>query len=317
MIMGEYPSSLPLLVASTFSSTSLQETTTNRVRYLPNLEPYKFDTSVKDRITLLASTQAEPGYTNLGFNLTRFASVFRTEPLGYGTRRQYSPPQTQPSINTYQYADARPILSPAASTFTPGSPPTNVYAPKPQANGIPTPTTSSLKTPSPAPSTGSVSWASVGGPAGSKNISIAPSKPTAPAARRYILYNAAGERIDEKLPKPDPGSRHKLDGRIQRGKLCNNWHLNGKCANGVNCNFGHEPPLSEGERNAFKQIVRKTKCGNGLECNNTSCYLGHQCPNPVCQRPDCFFEDLHGIDSVPTMRMYDDGEVDIIKGGEA
>lgn len=49
--------------------------------YLHNLREHAGDPDAKERIVLLETTPAEPGFLNLGFPMIRLNSVFRSEPL--------------------------------------------------------------------------------------------------------------------------------------------------------------------------------------------------------------------------------------------
>ena len=307
---------------SRLPSASTLMISANISRYLPNLEPYKRDANIKTRITLLESTPAEWAYQNLGFQIARFNSVFRSEPLPDG-RRHYSPVQASTSISARPPSPSRHAFSPSANTFHPkhssGSYheaehdpkastsrrdggvtvtyPSRPVAPAHNTSADSNNTTIIGKAPSPV----NVPWAQVGGPAGSKTINIGSAKSN--PVKKGILYNEHNQRIDEKLPKPDPIAENKLKMRVQqKGKLCNNWHLKGKCANGANCHYNHEPALTDGEKLAFRHRVRTTPCPRGLECPDVNCYLGHQCPLPNCMRSNCFFDELHGIDQTPVMK---------------
>lgn len=112
---------------------------------------------------------------------------------------------------------SRPALqSPIASTMRPPmSTHTNAlpFIPKP---GSPAPSTESIT------SAGGSTWGTIAKGSGlnaNKSISIASKKVP---ARRFILLNMHDERLDEKLPDPDPGAEARYAKRMEiHGKVRN------------------------------------------------------------------------------------------------
>ena len=49
--------------------------------YLPTLDPYKRDQNTGPRISLLETLPIQPGFTQLGFKVVQFPTVFRSDPL--------------------------------------------------------------------------------------------------------------------------------------------------------------------------------------------------------------------------------------------
>lgn len=130
--------------------------------YLPNLETYKHDEAVSSRITLVESTPAQPGYSNLNMKTIRLDSVFRTTPLP--DRVIMAPP---------------PPISPASSAQPSPAP---VPPPAARAPVITLPVLTKSSTP-PEEST----WASVGKSGNTETrISIASNK----KSQRYIIFNS-------------------------------------------------------------------------------------------------------------------------------
>ena len=117
---------------------------------------------------------------------------------------------------------------------------------------------------SPAPSTSSTSWATVGkNGIAEKNISIAPKK-TAP--RKYVLLNREDQRLDEKLVRPDKAAVDSLNARLlNKGKVCNDYHLLGVCRT-QHCPYAHEPKLSSMEQLALRHKARNKLCQAYDEC---------------------------------------------------
>ncbi|KAL9053549.1 MAG: hypothetical protein Q9162_004716 [Coniocarpon cinnabarinum] len=309
--------------------------------YIPNLNPYRKDPAVTSRLTLLETTPAEWQYRELGFDVTRFPSVFRNTPLP--EHRQVSPPQ--PTI--------QPILSPSANAFVPNG---NVFSPSPAPARLPSPVASS-KPPTPAPNgtaSGLKTYATVGGPTDTRTLDVKAGNVN--KKKKVIYYNEEGVRLDpvrsyrryrcphcanhfahfQIIPRADSVQDGKFKSRVAAtGKLCNNYHLRGNCYNGSACQYSHDPPISEGERLAFRHRVRTTLCPKGSQCDDFDCYLGHNCPFGdregasqeksyfytlkqnrktvltkalgKCSKPDtCSFYELHGIDYVPKQK-YTEG----------
>jgi len=239
--------------------------------YLPTLESYRHDPSIASRISLLESTQAQPGFQALNLTMTRFSSVFRSEPL---------PDKPPALINAFSNA-----FTPASTTAP------AVISTMPAA-------TTSTKTATPPPAAPASDWATVGKTTGiSKTISIAPTKGGS-KQRRAILLNQYEERLDPKLANPDRASQESFSDRISKKKVCNFWHLSGNCEN-YHCPYSHEPKLSQMELLALRHRTRKITCPISSDCRDIDCYLGHMCNNDYCYYGDnCHFADTHGMDKV-------------------
>lgn len=105
------------------------------------------------------------------------------------------------------------------------------------------------------------------------NISVAPSATTKTnTKKKYAYYNEAGQRLDLPLPTKDPAAVASLEARMKKvgKKMCNHWHLGGKCENGNFCMFQHEPKLTPGELNALRYKTRSLACKNRY-CENIDC----------------------------------------------
>jgi hypothetical protein len=122
----------------------------------------------------------------------------------------------------------------------------------------------------------------------------------------YMLFNESDERVDITLPMPPASANDSLHALIKSGKkLCNEHHLKGKCSNGYNCLYSHEPKLSPGEVLALRHKARNMSCPQKTWCDECLCTNGHNCPNEVrhgsgkCTRgSDCYFADTHKMDRV-------------------
>jgi hypothetical protein len=53
-------------------------------------------------------------------------------------------------------------------------------------------------------------------------------------------------------------------------KMCNHWHLGGRCENGNFCQFQHEPKLTTAELNALRYKTRSLACKDRY-CENIDC----------------------------------------------
>ncbi len=303
--------------------------------YLPNLEPYKRDESVASRMTLLETTPAARNYSSLAFPIVCFSSVFRTEELPEARPLPaYQTPESRPP-QPYQAPEVRAALSYQAPVFTPqaasqaniltpqSAPPGNIFTPQstPQGNVFsppasspkPTPQPPSAKAAVPSPSPAPVkpsTYATIGKlDSDTKQINIAPTKPV---QRRAILLNIHDQRLDPKLIKPDFGVMQKLNARIKEHKVCNNFHLTGKCIDGEFCQFSHGERLGPKEQQALKCKARERVCPRASDCRDIDCFSGHHCPKEPCAWDGCYFGDLHDLDNVVRMKMFENGEIEIV-----
>ncbi|KAH4895970.1 hypothetical protein HBH74_194040 [Parastagonospora nodorum] len=269
--------------------------------YLVNLEQFKHNESKAACITLLETTPAHRGFTELSFfQRARFDNVFKSEPL---------PDSATASIVSNMIMPT-PTQSPGLlRTTTNPSPRPSVTNPSPN-----TPPSSDIG--GPVEHNGNTSWATVGKSAGAVgNISLAPTTKTN-KKKKYAYYNKEEQRLDEPLPPRDPAAAASLEERMKRTgkKMCNHWHLGGHCDNGKLCQFQHEPKLTPGELNALRYKTRSLACKNRY-CENIDCYLGHQCALErdfgKCQYPDsCHLRATHGMDKMKYVRYDKDGNAE-------
>ena len=110
---------------------------------------------------------------------------------------------------------------------------------------------------------------------------------------RTIWVNAAGQRVDSRLPEPSQTALGAWPQIAKATKLqfCRAHHMNGNCRG--ECGYSHRP-LSDEQRLAFRRSLREQVCHVGLSCRDASCYYGHNCS---CQRKKCkFSREMHGVD---------------------
>ncbi|KAF2817008.1 uncharacterized protein BDZ99DRAFT_470076 [Mytilinidion resinicola] len=252
--------------------------------YLPNLEPYKHDQAMASRITLVESTQAQSIFSGLNMKMIRFDDIFRSTPL---PERPFMP--MQPLISSLPPSQPSPVAT------APAPPPVRapvIAQPQPVAKS-PTPLEEST-------------WASVGKTGiTEKKISIASNK----TPRRYIVFNADGERLDLPIAKADRASQDSLHKRINKGKVCNDYHLKGKCEN-IGCPYSHAPRLTQMETLVLRNKARGLSCVQGSDCFDFNCYFGHICSNYYCDGgPQCYFGHRHKdqMDTTPAKKYYEDG----------
>ncbi|KAI9672675.1 MAG: hypothetical protein M1831_000110 [Alyxoria varia] len=306
--------------------------------YLPNLDQFKRDEEVGSRITLLESTSAEWQYRTLGFPVISFPSIFRAQPLPGKPAAFAQPvvPVSQAAKGFSQGFSPNPhatMFSPYTSEGTAAATPSASEKASPNLTNVSTnhsvdsdtskpsrskTASSSASTPQPPGSeAAALSYANVSSNTGntSRDINIAPSKPTS-SQRKAIYYNREDQRLDRPLPKADTVAELRLRKRLQEGgKVCNMYHLLDKCKNGANCNYQHGERLGAKEQMALRHKTRSTFCPRGSGCMDIDCILGHHCPNPNCEREDCYFGYNHFAGDLrqPVMKIYENEEVELIK----
>lgn len=237
--------------------------------YLLNLDQFKHNEAKASRITLLETTPAHRGFTDLpNFKRVNFDSVFRNEPL------PDSAPVPAPVNNTTLAAAQSPPPS-AQPCITRSS--TNKTPPAPAV--LPPAVSPSPSTPAPSitatESSEDSSWANVG-KAGNVRTSSVPTAPKAVskgnAPKKYAYFNKEEQRLDEALPARDRTSAENLDKRMAKTgkKMCNNFHLGGSCMQGNFCRFQHEPRLPPGELIALRYKARSLACSNRY-CEDIDC----------------------------------------------
>ncbi|KAI1801937.1 hypothetical protein F4811DRAFT_563599 [Daldinia bambusicola] len=282
--------------------------------YLHDLRDY---TGTKeDRLVLLETTPAEPAFRNLGFPITRFDDVFRSEPLGNETKHNFStmalPPgfrsPIQPSVLPGPIA--RPTQAVQRSTTTTVSP--AVQEQRQSSTPVPNTTTPvSVSTPSPvqrnsspeqqpaAPprassviSSGnggtSISYATAGGVNDHQNVTVKAPKPK--KQPKVIYYNADNWRIDpptQHPPRTPAQSTYQAKFQaIKPSVFCNDHYLKGRCKWGISCDKTHDTELTGPELAIHRYKARTSLCPAGPYCVDYDCYLSHHCPRTPCTRSD-------------------------------
>ncbi|KAK3115013.1 hypothetical protein LTR53_006098 [Teratosphaeriaceae sp. CCFEE 6253] len=274
--------------------------------YLPVLEPYRLDHDTASRLTLIETTPAEPAFLKLGLQRIRCPRVFRSESL---------PARPNGLASTYQ-ATAPHQSHAMGSSFQPTLPiRTPIGMSASTATFVPVAPTKQNSSPSPAPSAESAaanSWASVGKSGANPGTTIDIASKKAPS-RSFIHVNVNDERVDLPLPEWDPKANSRFDDRVraQGKRMCNNYHLQGKCNAGEYCDYKHGPTLSPGEQLVLRHKVRNLSCPKDSACWDPKCILGHHCRSG---KKDCYyasackFASSHGMDTEPAKRVDEDGK---------
>lgn len=288
--------------------------------YIHDLRQYAGVTDGK--IRLIETTSAEPNFRTLGFPILRFDNVFRSEPLNNEFKRgmqsfpirSRSPAQPNPG----------PIARPTAATLLPfdsispelqeqiwgtASASSVVASPVQTTNSLatitnnrPQPVSSPQKKSPPQSQTPvrppnvinsgnggtSISYATAGGTADFKNVTVKLAKPK--KQPKYAYYNEDRHRLDPPTQHPPRGpAQATYQAKFQAIKplvFCNDHYLKGKCKRGVNCDKEHQVELTPSEVAIHRYKARTSLCPQGPLCTDWDCYLSHHCPRPLCNRND-------------------------------
>lgn len=95
----------------------------------------------------------------------------------------------------------------------------------------------------------------------------------------HIAINKNKFRLDAYILSPSIEAAAELRARVNRQRICNNFHLNGSCEG--NCGFDHSPLDAELKR-ALESLARSQPCPKRGACRKANCTHGH-----ICQTPDC------------------------------
>ncbi|KAL7622239.1 hypothetical protein AAE478_007742 [Parahypoxylon ruwenzoriense] len=284
--------------------------------YLHDLRDYTGDSD--NRIALLETTLAEPGFRSLGFPILRFDEVFRSEPLNNEMKRiplvmptrTRSPPYPPPGFGPGPIArPVQPIQRPSAtipptpqeqrssSTPTPILSSATVKSVSPvQSSSTPEQETPQLLAQPPrAPSVissgnggTSISYATAGGANDHQNVTVKAPKPK--KQPRIIFYNADNYRIDPPTQHPPrTPAQTSYQAKFQSIKpsvFCNDYYLKGRCKWGISCDKTHDAELTVPELAIHRYKARTSLCPAGPYCVDYDCYLSHHCPRVPCTRGD-------------------------------
>lgn len=96
----------------------------------------------------------------------------------------------------------------------------------------------------------------------------------------HIAINKNRFRLDPYILPPGAEATTELRARINRQRICNNFHLNGSCDG--DCGFDHSPLDPELKR-ALESLARTQPCPRRGACRKASCTHGHVCQTPECR----------------------------------
>jgi hypothetical protein len=278
--------------------------------YLTLLEKYKRDPIKKEKLTLVTTEPAGPGFVGLGFTIVVFPSVFRAEPMDTISARYPMSPVSPADLDIgIQPFPPAPGLTPGPSQYAVSEEGSSGSARSvSNGNGSATGSTSG----------GASTWAVTAKLSNGPIIDIY-SKQKPPPKLKYALFNATNMRVDERLPAADPTAIRSLDNkaRAQGCNFCNHYHLTGRCDKAENCEYQHEPNLSASERLALWHKSRGIVCSDQQWCDSPYCLSGHHCKNIYDGRPciwgtRCFFKDTHEADVKATLKIFEDGTREIL-----
>ncbi|POS69210.1 C-x8-C-x5-C-x3-H type zinc finger protein [Diaporthe helianthi] len=258
--------------------------------YVTFLSPYKHDQKIAPKITLIESHNTRPKFHELGFRMTKFPGIFRTEDFSHPTKLH------PPAISTAVLQDRN------------------------RANGVASPPQlleSRAPTPVMSPS-GAGSWASSarnGMTSSSKVIDIKPAK-RASDVKKFYLVNAQNERVDGPLPKAPPQAHESLLNRIERENggrnFCNQCNFFDPETCSTQADFKHgKADLTPGEELVLRQKVRGILCPQGSWCEVFDCPFGHHCRyGSNCNNPGaCKFATTH---HKPSRKIFEDGSYKLL-----
>ncbi|KAH8898380.1 hypothetical protein GQ53DRAFT_416994 [Thozetella sp. PMI_491] len=252
--------------------------------YAPFLRPYSGDPEVASKITLLETARLGAEFYNLNFGRVKFDGVFRTENI---------PSRTLPSND-------QPVALRAVKDATPPAAPARVTSP-------------AVSVISTVDMDGT--WASVGrNGAIAKMIDIGSKK----YARRYVQVNKKEQRIDCKLPPPEPAAHRRIQEamRANSANYCNRYHLLSNCpSTGEYCQFVHGDRLVGVELNVLRNMARGILCHDMSRCRDVTCVLGHHCrtPNNCTFGAKCRFRESHNMDQAVVLKIYEDGTTELAR----
>jgi hypothetical protein len=111
---------------------------------------------------------------------------------------------------------------------------------------------------------------------------------------RCVPLNAVGERVDPGIPcSPE------LVRTVKNMRLCDGYHLNGRCKLGDQCSYKHGERATDRIPEVMRFFARCAPCPKGPGCRNSKCLWGHSCPRGVQCREDLhcpFLTEHHGVD---------------------
>lgn len=246
--------------------------------YLSIISAYERDQDMFNKTTLLWTLPVTTEYKAMKFHAIQLPKVFRTEHL--------------PGTSFAAIAGSTPM----SRTHS------GIGSAHDSVTQLPATPKGRFAAPSPSPSDSSTtSWAKISKIANDSQqpFQKVTKKRSLQAASnpRYVILNEKQERLDNRIDV-DKSAQDKLFRRIKdHGKICNPYHLTGKCPG--SCGFIHGDKFSVGELLALRQKARTRACAKLNDCTDQDCIHGHVCTlGNNCRGEECSFESVHDKDLV-------------------
>lgn len=214
---------------------------------------------------LVETTPAEHGFKIIGFPITNFDTVFRSEPLDNETKR----------------VPAKAVkMSPTAEKAVPK--PSQVKTPPPAL----TPTSPNGEGDVESESDKKPIWTDVVRKEGHENVTNKTSQ-SKEQTNKFICLNKEQCRIDNPVDKPsqynNPAQesyRTKLEHAKAAGKngFCNRHYLQQYCSYEEKCYADHETKLTREELAIMRFKARQRPCNYYQDCEDPTCPFAHHCP---------------------------------------
>jgi hypothetical protein len=97
-----------------------------------------------------------------------------------------------------------------------------------------------------------------------------------------VAVNNNNYRLDPYQPPVSADTFSRLKARVDKRRVCNNFHLLGTCDAGDRCEYDHSP-LEEETLPALQSLARSQPCPRRGGCRTETCFHGHICQNLECK----------------------------------
>ncbi|KAL2260302.1 hypothetical protein VTK26DRAFT_5724 [Humicola hyalothermophila] len=96
-----------------------------------------------------------------------------------------------------------------------------------------------------------------------------------------VAINADNYRLDPYMSPVSPKTMSRLKARVDKRRVCNNYHLTGSCEAGRRCQYDHSP-IDDDLLTALEWLARSQPCPRRGACRIASCVHAH-----ICQQAEC------------------------------
>lgn len=269
--------------------------------YVSFLNPYKHERSHAEKVTLIETHNTNPHYRSLGFGMTSFPGIFRSEDFPQAPLRMPTTINTSSAPPGLNGRTTPPSVQPARTSSISELP--RLTSPFAAASSSATPSTRAM-TPS-TTSQASSNWVTVSksGVAANGKTTVIDIAPAKKKAKPFIAVNREGERVDIQLPKTNKLAEQTFHKKVQEQgqNFCNTCNIYGPdTCDQTDQRFLHgRADLSPDEFNVLRMKVRGLPCQFGSGCPDSSCAAGHHCRHGRnCTMTTCRFADTHHMDIV-------------------